>query len=169
MSILAEIKKGKRIMNREIDYGRFPRLRAVVAECGLETPEQKESAFRALVNCLVSKMVCKPDGTIVNFRGTCLGYFAQICSHLEPEELELMVNSVESFYQRFIFAPCEKAKSLYSEFQKLGVKSAFRNIPISEIYEEYRQETGYSPYEKATKQEISSFLDSVEPSMYALA
>ena len=65
MPILAEIKKGKRIMNREIDYGRFPRLRAVVAECGLETPEQKESAFRALVNCLVSKMVCKPDGTIL--------------------------------------------------------------------------------------------------------
>jgi hypothetical protein len=88
---------------------------------------------------------------------------------LEPEELELMVNSVESFYQRFIFAPCEKAKSLYSEFQKLGVKSAFRNIPISEIYEEYREETGYSPYEKTTKEEIYSFLNSVEASMYALA
>lgn len=155
-------------MNREIDYGRFPRLRAVVAECGLETPEQKESAFRALVNCLVSKMVCKPDGTIVNFRGTCLTYFLQICSQLEQEELELMIDSVESFYQRFIFAPCEKAKSLYSEFQKLGVKSAFRNIPISEIYEEFRQETGCSPYEKTSKEEIYLFLKGVEPAMGAL-
>ena len=156
-------------MNREIDYNRFQKIRAVVATCGLETQEEQERAFKSLVNCLVSKMVCKSDGSIVNFRGTCLGYFAQVCSHLEPEELELMINSVESFYQRFIFAPCEKAKSLYSEFQKLGVKSMFKDIPISEIYEEYRQETGYSPYEKASKQEISSFLNSVEQSMYALA
>ena len=156
-------------MERKIDYNRFQNIRAVVASCGLETQEEKERAFKSLVNCLVSKMVCKPDGSIVNFRNTCLGYFAQICSQLEQEELELMINSVDAFYQRFIFAPCEKAKSLYSEFQKLGVKSMFKDIPISEIYEEYRQETGYSPYEKASKQEISSFLNSVEQSMYALA
>ena len=169
MSILAEIQKRQKNMNREIDYERFPRLRAVVADCGLETQEERESAFKSLVNCLVSKRVCQPDGSIVSCRNTCLSYFAQICSRLEPDELELMINKVEVFYQRFIFAPCEKVKSLYSEFQKLGVKSAFKNIPISEIYEEYRQETGYSPYEKSSKEEIHSFLNSVETSMYAMA
>jgi len=156
-------------MERKIDYERFPRLRAVVADCGLETPEEKESAFRSLVDYLVHKNVYHPDGAIVSFRSTCLTYFAQICSHLEQEELALMINSVDAFYQRFIFAPCEKAKSLYSEFQKLGVKSAFKDIPISEIYDEYRQETGYSPYERVSKEEISDFINGVEPSMYALA
>ena len=156
-------------MNREIDYERFPRVKAVVAACGLETQEEQESAFRALVNCLVSKRVCQPDGSIVSCRNTCLSYFSQICSHLEQDELELMINKAESFYQRFIFAPSEKVKSLYSEFQKLGVGLMFKNIPISEIYEEYRQETGYSPYEKTSKEEIHSFLAGVEQSMYALA
>jgi len=156
-------------MDRKIDYGCFSKLRMLVTDCGLETQEEKESAFRALVNCLVSKRVCQPDGSVVNCRNTCLNYFAQVCSHLEQEELELMIKSVDLFYQRFIFAPCEKAKSLFSEFQKMGVGSMFKNIPISEIFEEYREETGYSPYEKASKQEIQSFLSSVEPSMYALA
>lgn len=156
-------------MNREIDYGRFPRLRAILADCGLEDPEQQESAFRALVKLLVHKRVCQPDGDVVHWRNTCLSYFAQICSRLEHDELELMVKSAESFYQRFIFAPSEKVKSLYSEFQKLGVKSMFKNIPVSEIFEEYRMETGYSPYERASKEEIYSFLNSVEDSMYAMA
>lgn len=156
-------------MNRKIDYGRFFKLKEAVENCNLETQEEKESAFKSLVNCLVSKLVYKPDGSIIACRNTCLSYFAQICSHLQPEELGLMINSVDVFYQRFIFAPCEKAKSLHSEFQKMGVNSVFKNIPISEIYEEYRQETGYSPYEKASKQEISSFLNSLEQSMYALA
>lgn len=156
-------------MNRKIDYGRFLKLKEAVENCNLETQEEKESAFKSLVNCLVSKLVYKPDGSITACRNTCLSYFAQICSHLQPEELGLMINSVDVFYQRFIFAPCEKAKSLHSEFQKMGVNSVFKNIPISEIYEEYRQETGYSPYEKASKQEISSFLNSLEQSMYALA
>ena len=169
MSILAEIQKMAKEMDRKIDYGRFPRLKAVVASCGLETQEEQESAFKTLVECLVSKNVYHPNGTIVQCRNTCLAYFAQICSRLEQEELELMTKSVESFYQRFIFAPCEKAKSLYSEFQKMGVKSMFKDIPVSEIYEEYREETGYSPYEKTTKEEIYSFLNGVEASMYALA
>ena len=156
-------------MDREIDYERFPRLKAVVMDCGLETQEEQESAFKTLVECLVSKNVYHPNGTIVQCRNTCLAYFAQICSRLEQEELELMIKSVESFYQRFIFAPSEKAKSLFSELQKMGVRSMFKNIPISEIFEEYREETGYSPYEKTSKEEIYSFLNSVEASMYALA
>jgi hypothetical protein len=156
-------------MDREIDYGRFLRLRTVVGTCGLETQEEQESAFKSLVKCLISKRVCQPDGSIVRCRNTCLTYFAQICSRLEPDELELMIDKAEVFYQRFIFAPSEKVKSLYSEFQKLGVKSVFKNIPVSEIYEEYRQETGYSPYEKSSKEEIHSFLSGVEQSMYALA
>lgn len=155
-------------MDRKIDYERFSGLRAVVEACRLD-PEEQERAFRTLVDYLVHKNVYHPDGAIVSFRGTCLSYFAQICSHLEQEELKLMINRVELFYQRFIFAPCEKAKSLYSEFQKRGVVSMFKDIPISEIYDEYRQETGNSPYEKASKQEISSFLNSVESSMYAMA
>ena len=156
-------------MDKEINYGCFPRLKAVVMSCGLETQEQQECAFRALVRCLVSKRVYKPDGTIVPSRNTCLTYFSRICSRLELEELELMISSADLFYEKFIFAPCEKAKSLFSEFQKLGVKSMFRNIPVSAIYEEYRQETGNSPYEKASKSEIHSFLNGVDASMYALA
>jgi len=155
-------------MNRRIDYGRFPTLRAAVENCGL-TQEEQDDAFKALVKCLVSKRVCYPDGSVVSCRSTCLNYLVQICSHLEPEELELMAKSVESFYQRFVFAPSDKAKSLYSEFQKMGVKSVFKNIPVSEIFEEYRMETGYSPYEKASKEELYSFLNSVEESVYALA
>jgi iron uptake system EfeUOB component EfeO/EfeM len=80
-----------------------------------------------------------------------------------------MINSVESFYQRFIFAPCEKAKSLYSYFDKLKVKSKFKNVRISELYDDYRQQTGYSPYEKVSKEEIDDFINGVEPSMYAMA
>lgn len=156
-------------MNRKIDYGCFPRLRAIVEECGLETPEEQENAFRAMVNCLVSKRVCQPDGVIVSCRNTCLSYFAQICSLLEQDELELMSKSTESFYQRFIFAPGDKEKSLYWEFQKLGVKSMFNGIPISEIYEGYRRDTGYSPYEKVSKKEVQWFISKIEPSMYALA
>jgi hypothetical protein len=156
-------------MNKEIDYERFLRLREVVADCGLETQEEQENAFRALVKCLVSKRVCQPDGVIVSCRNSCLSYFVQICSLLEQDELELMSKSAESFYQRFIFAPGEKEKSLYWEFQKLGVKSMFRGIPISEIFEGYRQDTGYSPYEKVSKKEIQWFISKIEPSMYALA
>lgn len=155
-------------MNREIDYNRFQNIRAVVATCELETQEEEERAFESLVNCLVSKMVCKPDGSIVNFRNSCLDYLAQICPQLEQEELELMINSVESFYQRFIFAPCERAKSLYSEFQKLYGESMLKNVSISEIYDDYRQKTGNSPYEKASKEEINAFIKGLEPSMYAL-
>ena len=156
-------------MDREIDYERFPRLKAVVMDCGLETQEEQESAFKTLVECLVSKNVYHPNGTIVQCRNTCLAYFAQICSRLEQEELELMIKSVESFYQRFIFAPVGKVKSLFSEFQKKEIKSKFKDVNIPEIFEEYREETGYSPYEKTSKEEIYSFLNSVEASMYALA
>lgn len=154
-------------MGKRIDYGCFPRLRVVVMSCGLDQEDQ-EPAFRALVNCLISKGVCQYDGSVVSCRNSCLNYFIQICNLLEQEELELMIKSVESFYQRFIFAPCEKTKSLYSEFQKMGVKSMFKNIPVSEIYDEFREETGYSPYEKASKEEIISFLNGVDASMYAL-
>ena len=76
-----------------------------------------------------------------------------------------MIDKAEVFYQRFIFAPSEKVKSLYSEFQKMGVKSMFKDIPVSEIYEDYRKQTGNSPYEKTSKEEIIDFINSVEPSM----
>ena len=156
-------------MNRKIDYERFSALRAVVEECGLETPEEQESAFRKLVDCLVSKNVYHPNGAIVRFRDTCLNYFAQICPHLEQEELELMIESVDDFYNRFIFAPSGKVKSLYSEFEKVKVMPKFKDIPDSQIFERYRQVTDYSPYEKVTKQEIYSFLKDAETSVFALA
>lgn len=154
-------------MNRVIDYNRFQRIRAVVETCGLETQEQ-EGAFKSLVNCLVSKMVCKPDGSIVSCRSSCLAYFLKICYYLEPQELELMISKADLFYQRFIFAPCDKVKSLYSYFDKLKVESKFRDVQISELYEDYRQQTGYSPYEKVSKEEIDDFISGIEPSMYAL-
>jgi len=158
-------------MDREIDYERFPRLKAVVMGCGLETQEEKERAFRALVQCLVSKNVYHPSGAIVRCRNTCLSYFARISSLLEEDELELMVNSVESFYQRFIFAPVGKVKSLFSEFQKKEIKSKFKDVNIPEIFEKYRHVTGFSPYEKATSEdELHSFIVSVEEeSMFSLA
>lgn len=155
-------------MNTEIDYGCFPRLREVVMGCGLETQEEKELAFESLVRCLISKNVFQSGGEIVHWRNTCLGYFSQISSRLESDDLELMVESVEEFYQRFIFAPTRKWRSLFSEFQEIGVNETFNGILVSEIFEEYRKETGYSPYEKTSKEEIHSFLDSVEASMYAL-
>lgn len=156
-------------MNRKIDYERFSELRAVVEKCGLEDPEEQERAFRKLVDCLVSKNVYHPNGAIVRFRDTCLNYFVQICPYLEQEELELMIESVDDFYERFIFAPSEKVKSLYSEFEKVEVMLKFKDIPVSQVFERYRQVTDYSPYEKATKQEIYSFLKYAENSMFALA
>jgi hypothetical protein len=156
-------------MDRKINYERFSGLRAVVGESGLEDPEEQERAFRKLVDCLVSKNVYHPNGDIVRFRDTCLNYFAQICPRLEQEELELMIESVDDFYKRFIFAPCDKVNSLYWEFKKMRVESKFNGIPVSQIFERYRQETDYSPYEKTTKDEIYSFLRDVENSMFALA
>ena len=155
-------------MKKEIDYDSFPRLREVVMDCGLETQEEKEAAFKSLVECLISKRVYQSDGEIVPCRSTCLRYFALISSQLENEELKLMIDSVDAFYKRFLFAPGEKSKSLYSELRKLGVKSKFKNIPVSEIFDEYRRETGYSPYEKASKDEVNAFLNGVEESMYAM-
>jgi len=157
-------------MDRKIDYSRFSGLKAVVATCGLETQEEKERAFRTLVQCLVSKNVYHPDGAIVRCRNNCLGYFAQISSLLEDDELELMINSVESFYQRFIFAPVGKVKSLFSEFQKKEIRSKFKDANIPEIFEKYRKVTGLSPYEKATSEdELHSFIvSSEEEPMFAL-
>lgn len=155
-------------MNKKIDYGCFTMVRAVVASCGLETLEQQEKAFRSLVKCLVSKRVCQADGVIIRDRDACLNYLSQISSRLEEDEIELIIKSPVSFYERFIFAPSGNYKSLFSELQKPRFQSILKNVSVSEIFEEYRNETGYSPYEKISKEELYSFLSSVKDSVYSL-
>ena len=155
-------------MNKKINYDCFPMVRAVIASCGLETKEQQEEAFRSLVGCLVSKRVCLTDGEVLRDRDECLNYLSLISSHLEEDEIALIISSPVSFYERFIFAPTGNYKSLFSELQKPRFQSILKDISVSEIFKEYRNETGYSPYEKISKEELYSFLSSVRDSIHSL-
>lgn len=148
-------------MNRKINYGRFPRLRAVVGNCDLEIQEEQENLFRALVKCLVRKRVCNTDGIPLQDREGSFEYLLHVLPSLTQEDLDSLTENADEFYQRFIFFPCEKTKSLYSEFQNLGIESTFKGVPVSEIFKEYHQETGYSPYEKVSKEELRSFMNYV--------
>lgn len=155
-------------MNKKINYDCFPMVRAVVKSCGLETQEQQEEAFGSLVKCLVSKRVCQTNGVVLKDRDECLNYLSEISSRLEEDEIALIISSPESFYERFIFAPTGNYRSLFSELQKPRFESILKNILVSEIFEQYRNETGYSPYEKVSKEELYSFLSIVRDSIHSL-
>lgn len=149
----------------KINYGNFPTVRKVVMSCDFTTPEDKEKAFQLLVRCLINKHVYRFDGKLVRDRAKCLEYLIEVCSRLEDSELDLILINSDEFYEKFIFAPNKGARSLFSEFKKPALKHKFR-VPMNEIFEDYRQETGYSPYEKISEDVLDVFLSECE-ALYA--
>ena len=149
-------------MNNSIDYGRFSRVRKALKDCDFTTQDEKERAFRTLVKCLVDKHVFRVDGKVVRDRSSCLDYFVVICSKLKDDELDLMLTKPNEFYDRFVFAPGKTARSLFSELRKPSVKARFKRASLDEVLNEYRKETGCSPYEKISEDILDVFLSEVE-------
>lgn len=153
-------------MNRRINYGCFSRVKDIVMSCNFDTQEEKEQAFKALVKCLVEKHVYRFDGKIVKDRLSCINYLVIVCPKLEDEELDLMVKKPGVFYDKFVFAPNKGGISLFSELQKPTLKSKFQGVPMDEIFADYREETGYSPYEKTSKDDLEYFFSQEEVLCY---
>lgn len=153
-------------MNNQIDYGAFPRVRKALNGCDFTTLDEKDRAFQSLVRCLIDKHVFRIDGKVVRDRLSCLEYFEDICSELEDEEIDLLLTEPNKFYDRFVFAPSKNAKSLFSELRKPSVKAKFSRASIEDVFNEYRNETGCSPYEKISEDDLYAFLAQVE-ALYA--
>ena len=122
--------------------------------------EEENRLFAGLISLLKRKKIISTDGAIATWRLSCLNYLEAIVPNLKDEELYQIGN--EEFSNRFIFAPCGKITSLYWELQHQGCNGYFKNIPILDVYSEYEEVYGKSPYEKAENGEIRSFLHHVD-------
>ena len=141
-------------MAKELDFSNFAGIRKTIMSCRFSeevTQEEKEQLFQNLVRILIEKNVCKRDGSTFFERDTCLDYILDIIPKLEEDELFLISTNREGFYSRFCFSPTTNVNSLYSHLKKLAEKQGttgyYKNIPIKEVFEDYTQETGLSPYE----------------------
>lgn len=140
-------------MAKELNLDNFVGVRKTIMSSKFSegvTVEEKEQVFKNLVHLLIEKCVCRANGSTLPDRDNCLDYLMEVIPRLEEEDLSLITTNKELFYRRFCFAP-KNNDSLYSYFQKLtkkqGITGYYRNIPISEIFDDYTEETGYSPYE----------------------
>ena len=126
--------------------------------------EQKEKAFHSLVDLLVKKGVYKQDGTIQKWRENSIQYLKDVIGFLDEYNLRQVLSNQESFFDRFIFAPCGKNTSLYAFLKEKAGTNAnqFRNIPISILLNYFTEKTGKSPYEKIPKSVAQVFLIEVE-------
>ena len=149
-------------MNKKVDYELFSLLlMPVVADCGLETVEEQQNLFEALVKCLVKKQVLNSVATVLPQRDGALAYVLSILPKLEQKELDLLKNSPDEFGRKFIFSPTQNL-SLYSALEELGFRENFKGIPIMVIFEMFREKTGYSPYEKPYAKDLKEFLAEIE-------
>lgn len=148
-------------MNKKIIFERFSVLRPVVEDCELETTQEQESLFKALVKCLVRKQVLNSVAVVLPQRDSALNYLLTILPKLEREDLDLLKNSPDEFGRKFIFSPTQNL-SLYSALEELGFQEDFKGIPITVIFEMYRDKTGYSPYEKPYGKDLKEFLAEIE-------
>ena len=155
-------------MNKKIDYDSFSKVRAVVLSSVLE-PEERENVFRALVKCLIHKHVCNTKGNPLPDRKNCFKYLLEIFPKLGEEDIDLIISTPDVFYEKFIFYP-DRQVSLYSVLKKRYKNEETlkaKNISLNEIYEDYRNDTLCSPYEKASSiDDVLFFLEDVESRAY---
>ena len=150
-------------MERRIDYDRFFELHELVMKLPLSVNEkQREGVFRTLTNFLVSKGVFNGNGRIEPYRDSAVEYFYDIAHKFNDEELNLFVSNLEELYERFIFAPHKKNTSLLNELRRIGAGKFIESIHFDEIVEQYRNETGRSPYEKVSHEELYPFIASLD-------
>ena len=120
--------------------------------------KEKEDVFQSFFSVLKKRGVIKADGSLERWRLAALQYLEAIMPKISIEDL-LSIHK-EEFFNKFVFAPTRQVTSLYWELQ--GCNGYFKNIPILDVYSEYEEVYGKSPYEKAENGEIRSFLHHVD-------
>ena len=155
-------------MRKNLDfYEKFPRLKELIVGLTFEEDvsiEQKQKAFRSLVDLLVKKGVYKNDGSIQKWRENTIQYLREIVHFLEESDLRQVLSNQEVFFDRFIFTPCGKNTSLYASLEeKAGINTnQFCGIPKNILLNRFTERTGKSPYEKIPKIVAQVFLLEVE-------
>jgi hypothetical protein len=154
-------------MRKDLDfYDKFPRLKKLVVGLEFEEDvsiEQKQKAFRSLVDLLVKKGIYKNDGSIQKWRENTIQYLKEVVNFLEEHDLQQILVDQESFFERFIFTPCGKNTSLFASLrEKNGVKDQFHGIPVLVLFNHFSERTGKSAYEKIPKSVAQNFLLEVE-------
>ncbi len=133
----------------------------------VETPdEEKQKLFESLVSLLIRKGISKSNGATRKWRSGCVDYILTIIPKLEMEELMLLIDEKDLFYEKFCFKPSAKKKSLYSELLGRGLcdSERYMNVPICDIYHRYTLETGLSPYEFPEEPSVvTAFVNEIEP------
>lgn len=118
--------------------------------------EDKPILFADFLSLLKKRGVLKCDGSIRSWRLPCLQYLDGVMPLLDEEDV-VGINE-NDFFDRFVFAPVGKTTSLYHETKGYFPGGYFCNIPLDDVYAEYVNTYGKSPYEKADIGEINSFL-----------
>ncbi len=155
-------------MRRKQDfYSQFQKLNELIFSLPFEenvTTEQKEKAFRSLVDLLVKKGVYKNDGTIQRWRENTVQYLREIANFLEEIDLQQVLSDQKMFFERFIFTPCGKDTSIYATLREKaeGNTEQFCGIPTDILLKYFVERTGKSPYEKIPRSVAKGFLIEVE-------
>ena len=153
-------------MRKNVNYDLFSKLRELIEGLSFEeevSDEEKENAFRLLVDLLIKKGIYKNDGSIYRWRENSIQYLEDVIRSLEEYELQMILTDQENFFQRFIFTPCGKNSSLYALLRERRFNSnPFWNVPQKVLFEELREKTGKSPYEKVPRTVVTVFVDEVE-------
>ena len=154
-------------MRRDLKfYEKFPRLRELIVSLPFEEDvsiEQKQKAFRSLVDLLIKQGVYKNDGSVTRCRESCLQYLEEIVDLLDEPDLQQLLSEQKVFFDRFIFSPCRSITSLYATLKNRRVSlDPLWDVPVSILFSYFKDKTGKSPYEKSPRTMVNVFINEVE-------
>ena len=119
--------------------------------------EKKGKLIENLAEICHRKYLIKADGrTFVHHREQSIENLMEIAPLMREEEIDMLYDSPEEFYDKFIFCDSRKFTSLY--FALKAKKRTHRDRMFTYAYEEY----GISPFERTERSVLEGILPDLE-------
>ena len=141
-------------------YQNCPQILQIVSS--FDYPDdKKEKLIKNLVAIFRSKQILKSDGkAFFHHRENAVEYLLEIAPKLSEEEIDLLYNSPDEFYAKFIFSETKSFSSLYLIIMEEKGKETLDHIcrhwndMLSVVYDEY----GISPFEKYNRKMLKNLV-----------
>ena len=137
-------------------YKKNPEILQIV-ELFVYPEEKKGKLIENLAEICHRKYLIKADGrTFVHHREKAIENLMEVAPLMREEEIDLLYDSPDEFYDKFLFCDSRKFTSLY--FALKSMKMDHRDSVFLYAYEEY----GITPFEKVKRGLVESILPDLE-------
>lgn len=154
----------------EINFSKFQNERTLIMEHSdlIHLAERsKERIFHEYITLLVRNNVVSCDGIVDKTRNGCYCYINDVIPFLIVDDFMQLLTDSSTFGKRFVFSAgfSKRESSLAYWLQKNGFlseamfESLVQTFDKDVVFDDFRKQTGLSPYERVLVHEIEEFIE----------